>query len=103
MQIRGRTIRRVEVALFGVLVTYLVVLIRYAWLCDDAYITFRHAKNLVEAGRPAWNLTGDPVLGSTSPVLAATEEVGAAVTATTAPRSSHRPTRWRWPVPPGAA
>lgn len=37
--------------------------------CDDAYITFRHAKNLAESGRPAWNLTGDPVLGSTTPAL----------------------------------
>jgi hypothetical protein len=34
---------------------------------DDAYITFRHVRNLVEAGRPAWNLHGEPVLGSTSP------------------------------------
>jgi hypothetical protein len=35
--------------------------------CDDAYITFRHARNLARHGRPAWNLTGPPVLGSTSP------------------------------------
>jgi hypothetical protein len=35
--------------------------------CDDAYITFRHARNLAREGRPAWNLTGPPVLGSTSP------------------------------------
>lgn len=37
--------------------------------CDDAHITFRHVKNLVEHGRLAWNLTGDPVLGSTSPAF----------------------------------
>jgi hypothetical protein len=37
--------------------------------CDDAYITFRHAKNIALHGRPAWNLTGQPVLGSTSPIF----------------------------------
>ncbi len=37
--------------------------------CDDAYITFRHAKNLAAHGIPAWNLTGAPVLGSTTPAL----------------------------------
>jgi hypothetical protein len=35
--------------------------------CDDAYITFRHVKNLSDHGRMAWNLQGDPVLGSTTP------------------------------------
>jgi len=34
---------------------------------DDAYITFRHARHLALHGWPAWNLTGPPVLGSTSP------------------------------------
>jgi hypothetical protein len=34
---------------------------------DDAYITFRHVKNLVEHGAPAWNLGKRHVLGSTSP------------------------------------
>lgn len=34
---------------------------------DDAYITFRHVNNLLEHGRPAWNLSGVPVLGSTTP------------------------------------
>ena len=37
--------------------------------CDDAYITFRHAKNLALEWRPAWNLEGPPVLGSTSPAM----------------------------------
>ncbi|MCV6637926.1 hypothetical protein [Candidatus Albibeggiatoa sp. nov. NOAA] len=35
--------------------------------CDDAYITFRHAKNFAMDLWPAWNLTGEPVLGSTTP------------------------------------
>lgn len=35
--------------------------------CDDAYITFRHVRNLIEHGRPSWNLHGAPVLGSTTP------------------------------------
>lgn len=37
--------------------------------CDDAYITFRHVRNFVEHGRPAWNLHGTPVLGSTTPAF----------------------------------
>jgi hypothetical protein len=36
---------------------------------DDAYITFRHVRNLLEHGRPAWNLGGEPVLGSTTPAF----------------------------------
>jgi len=39
--------------------------------CDDAYITFRHAKNLATHFTPAWNVTGDPVLGSTTPAFVA--------------------------------
>jgi hypothetical protein len=38
---------------------------------DDAYITFRHAKHLAVHGRPAWNLDGAPVMGSSSPVWVA--------------------------------
>lgn len=34
---------------------------------DDAYVTFRHVRNLLEQGRPAWNLHSPPVLGTTSP------------------------------------
>ncbi len=34
--------------------------------CDDASITFRHLKHLVEHGAPAWNLEGQPVLESDS-------------------------------------
>lgn len=37
--------------------------------CDDAYIHFRHVKNFLENGRLAWNLSGNPTLGSTSPVF----------------------------------
>ena len=37
--------------------------------CDNAYITFRHVRNLIEHGRPAWNLSGAPVLGSTTPAF----------------------------------
>ncbi len=34
---------------------------------DDAYITFRHVKNLAQHGVPSWNLDGPRVLGSTAP------------------------------------
>jgi len=36
--------------------------------CDDAFITFRHAKNLSDHLKLTWNLEGAPVLGSTSPL-----------------------------------
>ena len=39
---------------------------------DDAYITFRHVKNLVDHARPAWNLSGEPVLGTTTPAYGLT-------------------------------
>jgi len=35
--------------------------------CDDAYITFRHVRHLVERDMPVWNLGSRPVLGSTTP------------------------------------
>jgi len=37
--------------------------------CDDAYITFRHARNLAAHLRPAWHLAGEPVMGSTAPAF----------------------------------
>lgn len=36
---------------------------------DDAYITFRHVRNLAESGVPAWNTEGPRVLGSTTPAF----------------------------------
>jgi len=37
---------------------------------DDAYITFRHSRNLIEHFHFAWNLTGAPEMGSTTPAFA---------------------------------
>jgi hypothetical protein len=37
--------------------------------CDDAYITFRHARHLAQHLAPTWNLYGEPVMGSTSPAF----------------------------------
>lgn len=37
--------------------------------CDDAYITFRHAKNFATDLWPAWNLMDSPIMGSTSPLF----------------------------------
>ena len=43
--------------LTGALVlAYAVVLVRTAWLCDDAYITFRVADNFVHGYGPVWNV-----------------------------------------------
>lgn len=61
---------RMCVAVLGAaLVATMLVAAQGLQPCDDAYITFRHAKNLAVAWTPAWNLTGDPVLGSTTPAL----------------------------------
>jgi hypothetical protein len=38
---------------------------------DDAYITFRHVKNLASHGVPAWNVDGPRVLGTTAPAYTA--------------------------------
>jgi len=38
------------------LLIYAIVLLRTAWLCDDAYITFRTAYNLVNGFGPTWNV-----------------------------------------------
>src|SRR5206468_10103522 len=45
------------------------LLLQHLQPCDDAYITFRHARNLARHLRPVWNLEGPPVLGSTSPAF----------------------------------
>lgn len=49
----------------------LLLLVQGPQPCDDAYITFRHAKHLAQDLRPAWNLSGPPVLGTTSPAMLA--------------------------------
>ena len=35
---------------------FAVVLVTSAWLCDDAYITFRTVENTVEGFGPRWNV-----------------------------------------------
>lgn len=38
------------------LLAFLVVLLRTAWVCDDAYISFRTAENIVNGYGPRWNV-----------------------------------------------
>ncbi|MEZ5964601.1 MAG: hypothetical protein R3F56_12200 [Planctomycetota bacterium] len=38
------------------LLAYVVCVVRTAWLCDDAYITFRTVENVVAGHGPRWNL-----------------------------------------------
>jgi arabinofuranosyltransferase len=45
----------------------LVVLVRTAWVCDDAYITFRTVDNLVSGYGPRWNV-GERVQAYTHPL-----------------------------------
>ncbi len=49
------------------IVILLGVLLRTAWVCDDAYITFRTADNIVHGYGPVWN-TGERVQGFTHPL-----------------------------------
>lgn len=43
-------------AILGAVVALLVIVIRSAWVCDDAFITFRTIDNLVHAHGPRWNV-----------------------------------------------
>ena len=42
--------------LYGCLMLYGVVLVRTAWLCDDAYITFRTVDNFINGFGMRWNI-----------------------------------------------
>lgn len=61
-----RTLPRVDLAripwpVVAVVAAYLVGLLAWpAWTVDDAYITLRYARNLVEHGALTWNLTDSP-------------------------------------------
>lgn len=56
-----------RVVAFAGIAILLVVLIRTAWVSDDAYITFRTADNIVQGYGPVWN-TGERVQGFTHPL-----------------------------------
>jgi len=43
--------------LIFLLVTVTVILLRRAWICDDAYITFRTVDNFIHGYRLTWNVT----------------------------------------------
>jgi arabinofuranosyltransferase len=54
-------------AVFALAAVLFVVLVRTAWLCDDAYITFRTVDNILNGYGPVWN-TDERVQGSTHPL-----------------------------------
>jgi arabinofuranosyltransferase len=51
----------------AVLVIYILVVLRTAWVSDDAFITFRTADNLVSGLGPVWN-AGERVQAYTNPL-----------------------------------
>jgi arabinofuranosyltransferase len=55
--------------LLGLAVLFFVVLTRHHWqqICDDAFITFRYADNVLAGFGPVWN-RGEPVEGYSSPL-----------------------------------
>ena len=61
MRDRGR------IAVFAALAIVAIVLVRTAWLCDDAYITFRTIDNLVHGYGLRWNVA-DRVQSYTHPL-----------------------------------
>ncbi len=59
-----RPFRYVWLIFLGV---FLVVLLRRAWICDDAYITFRTVDNFINGYRLVWNI-GERVQAYTHPL-----------------------------------
>ncbi len=51
-----KTINRTSIIFLAVFAVLATVLILSAWLCDDAYITFRTVENLVDGYGPRWNV-----------------------------------------------
>ena len=56
--------RAITTAAFAILA---IELLRTAWVCDDAYITYRTADNIVQGFGPVWNTT-ERVQGFTHPL-----------------------------------
>ena len=50
-----------KLLLYGCLLLYGVVLLRTAWLCDDAYITFRTVDNFINGFGLRWNSPMGPL------------------------------------------
>jgi arabinofuranosyltransferase len=46
-----------RILLIALLTLLVVLLVRRAWICDDAYITFRTVDNLIHGYRLTWNVT----------------------------------------------
>jgi arabinofuranosyltransferase len=45
-----------NIIFYGIIFLYAVVLLRTAWLCDDAYITFRTVDNFINGHGLTWNI-----------------------------------------------
>lgn len=58
---------------------FVVVVLRTAWLCDDAYITFRTVENVVDGYGPRWN-TDERVQAFTHPLWMLTLTASRALT-----------------------
>ena len=64
----ARTSRYSLALALGVLAIFALHLQAWTFLCDDAYITFRYARNLAETGLPVYNLNPlERVEGYTNP------------------------------------
>ena len=48
--------QRERIAVFAALAVVAIVLVRTAWVCDDAYITFRTVDNLIHGYGARWNV-----------------------------------------------
>lgn len=59
--------RRLTSCIYAIAAAYGVTLLAVTpkWTVDDAYITFRYARNLAEHGQLTWNVGEDPVEGYT--------------------------------------
>jgi arabinofuranosyltransferase len=65
--IKGKPIRYSLALLALLLLAYAVVLVRTAWMCDDAFITLRTVDNFVQGYGLVWNV-GERVQVYTHPL-----------------------------------
>ena len=70
--------RRRPILIVG-LAIFTVQVLRTAWVCDDSYITFRTADNIVNGFGPVWNIS-ERVQGFTHPLWLAIFTTAYAVT-----------------------
>src|SRR5262249_14847651 len=71
--------RRAPLLVYIALAVFVLVVLRHAWICDDAFITLRSVRNFVFGQGPRWNLH-ERVQVFTHPLWFAVLSIGYAIT-----------------------